>query len=57
MKREKVIEAVNDMPQEFELELLMEKLIFVEKVEKGLKQLEEGKTVLHAEVKEMTKKW
>lgn len=57
MKREKVIEAVNDMPQEFELEVLMEKLIFVEKVEKGLKQLEEGKTVLHTEVKEMTKKW
>ena len=43
--------------QEFDLEELMEKLIFVEKVEQGLKYIEEGKTVDHAQVKEMVKKW
>ena len=57
MKRDKVIEAVKELPQEFDLEELMEKLIFVEKVEQGLKQLDEGKTVDHAQVKEMVKKW
>lgn len=57
MKREKVIEAVKELPQEFDLEELMEKLIFVEKVEQGLKQLDEGKTVDHAQVKEVVKKW
>ena len=57
MKREKVIDAVKELPQEFDLEELMERLIFVEKVEQGLKQLEEGKTVDHAQVKEMVKKW
>ena len=57
MKREKVIDAVKELPQEFDLEGLMEKLIFVEKVEQGLKQLEEGKTVDHEQVKEMVKKW
>ena len=57
MKREKVIDAVKELPQEFDLEELMEKLIFVEKVEQGLKQLEEGKTVDHEQVKEMVKKW
>lgn len=57
MKREKVIDAVKELPQEFDLEELMEKLIFVEKVEQGLKQLDEGKTVDHARVKEMVKKW
>ena len=56
MKREKVIDAVKELPQEFDLEELMEKLIFVEKVEQGLKQLEEGKTVDHAQVKEMVKR-
>jgi predicted transcriptional regulator len=35
----------------------MEKLIFVEKVERGLKQLDEGKTVDHPQIKEMVKKW
>lgn len=57
MKREKVIDAVKELPQEFDLEELIEKLIFVEKVDQGLKQLEEGKTVDHSQVKEMVKKW
>ena len=57
MKREKVIDAIKELPQEFDIEELMEKLIFVEKVEQGLKQLDEGKTVDHAQVKEVVKKW
>jgi hypothetical protein len=57
MKREKVMETVNELPPEFELDELLEKLIFVEKVEKGLKQLDEGKTVSHVKVKDMIKKW
>jgi hypothetical protein len=57
MKREKAIKAVEELPQEFNLEELMEKLVFVEKVELGLKQLDEGKTVSHAQVKEIIKKW
>ncbi len=57
MKREKALEAVKDLPQEFELEDLIEKLVFMEKVEEGLKQLDQGKTVDHSTVKEMVKKW
>jgi hypothetical protein len=57
MKREKVMDVVRELPQEFGLEELMEKLIFLEKVEQGLKQLEEGKVTDHVKVKEMVKKW
>ena len=57
MKRDKAIETIKELPNEFDLEELIEKLVFVEKVEKGLKQLEEGKTVAHETVKEITKKW
>jgi hypothetical protein len=57
MKREKVIDAVNELPQEFDLDELIEKLILVEKVEQGLKQLDEGKTIDYAQVKELVKKW
>jgi predicted transcriptional regulator len=57
MKRDKAIETVKEFPQEFELEDLIERLVFLEKVEKGLKQVEHGKTVPHEKVKEMTKKW
>jgi hypothetical protein len=53
-KREKVINAVKELPQEFAIEELAETLIFVEKVEQGLSQLEEGKTVEHPQVKELS---
>ncbi len=53
MSREKVIEAIKKFPQEFQLEELMERLIFIENVEKGLKPLEEGKTLPHQTVREM----
>ncbi len=57
MKREKVIETVREFPQEFDLEELIERLVFVEKVEKGLAQINEGKTLPHEQVKEIVKKW
>ena len=57
MKREKVIDTVKGLPQEFELEELLEKLIFVEKVESGLKQLETGQIVSHGRLKEIVRKW
>jgi hypothetical protein len=53
MNREKAIAALQELPQEFNLEELMEKLIFAEKV----KQLDENKTVSHENVKDMIKKW
>ncbi|MEO6405355.1 MAG: hypothetical protein ABIY51_14405 [Ferruginibacter sp.] len=57
MKRDKVMDTVKEFPKEFELEDLIEKLVFVEKVEKGLAQTKEGKTVSHENVKEIAKKW
>ena len=47
MKRDKAIETVKEFPQEFELEDLIERLVFVEKVEKGLQQVQQGKTIPH----------
>ena len=57
MKKEDVIEAMRELPQNFELESLLEKLVFIEKVEKGLLQLEQGITISHDVVKEMSKQW
>ena len=56
MKKESVIEAMKELPQDFELENLLEKLVFMEKVEAGLLQLEQGNTISHEEVIEMTKR-
>ena len=57
MKRDKAIDTIKELPKEFELEALMEKLVFVEKVEQGLAQLKKGKTIPHEKVKEVAKKW
>ncbi len=56
MNREKVIATVNEMPQDFDLEILMERLIFMEKVEKGLQQLDSGNTSPNQGVKQSLKK-
>jgi len=57
MKRDKAIDTIKEFPKEFELEALLEKLVFVEKVEQGLTQLKKGKTTSHEKVKEIVKKW
>ncbi|MEY4658782.1 MAG: hypothetical protein RJB36_548 [Bacteroidota bacterium] len=57
MKREKVIEALKELPKEFELDVLLEKLVFVEKVNKGLSQIKKAKTLTHDKVKETVLKW
>lgn len=57
MNKEKLLATINDMPHDFDLEVLMERLIFIEKVEKGLEQLESGNTITHGQVKQRVKEW
>ncbi len=45
------------MPEEFDLEELIERLIVINKIEKGLKDSEEGRVILNNKVKEKVKKW
>ena len=57
MKKNKVIETINSLPAEFSLEDLIDRLIFIDKVEQGLIEVEEGKTKTNDEVKEASSKW
>jgi hypothetical protein len=57
MKKDKAIAVFNEMPAEFDIEVLIERLIFVEKVEAGLKQVEQEKVKSHQTVKEISEKW
>lgn len=57
MRRERVIESIKELPNEFELETIIERLIFIDKVEKGLQQANEGNSISHEEVKNRIKKW
>ena len=57
MKKTTVLSAVNELPNNFKLDDLMERLIIVEKIEEGLKEAKEGKTISHEKVKKMVSKW
>lgn len=57
MTKDKVIEAVKELPQEFDLDELIERLIFIDKVEKGFQQLDKGETKSHEEAKRIIKSW
>ena len=57
MTKEALIKVVNDLPDEFELEDLLDKLIFMGKVEKGIEQIKEGKGIPLEEAKRISKTW
>jgi hypothetical protein len=57
MKRTNVISVLNELPKEFPLDELLERLLVIEKIEKGLSDLKEGKTISHAKVKKEAAKW
>jgi predicted transcriptional regulator len=55
--REKVIQIVQDLPEDASVEDAMEKLLLLAKIERGIEQADSGQTVSHAEVKERMAKW
>ncbi len=48
----RVIDAVNDLPEDATVEDAMERLYFLAKVEEGLRQAEAGQTVSSEEAKQ-----
>ena len=58
MKKAAVIETLNSFDDEFDAEKLIEKLLFIEKIEDGLKDVQEGKILDFKEVKQkFADKW
>ena len=58
MKKETILQAINEFPKEVNLNALFEQLIVKEKIEKGLLQIENSQTVTHVDViAHFNKKW
>lgn len=57
MKKSTAISAIEELPKEFELDILLERLVVIEKIDKGLADLKSGKIVSHDSVKKLAKKW
>ena len=52
----KIIRAVEELPEDATIEDAIERLVFLHKIEVGLKQVEEGKTVSLDEVEARLKR-
>lgn len=55
--KDKVLEVLTDLPDTFSIDDLVERLIVLDKIEKGLQEVKEGKVVDHKEVKEKLGRW
>ena len=55
--RERVIQAVQDLPEDASLEDAMERLLLLAKIERGIQQADSEQTITHTQVKERMAKW
>ena len=57
MKKTTVISALNELPKEFNLDELLERLLVIEKIDEGIKEAKAGKTITHESAKKIIAKW
>ena len=55
--KHRVLKAIEELPQDATFEDVMERVYFLYKIDKGLKQVEVGETMSHEETMERTKTW
>lgn len=55
--KEKVLNAVTELPQNADFEEILERLYFLYKVETGLQQVQSGDTLTHSQVMLSLKTW
>ncbi|MDR2680552.1 MAG: hypothetical protein LBC47_07060 [Tannerella sp.] len=57
LTREKVFDALEQMPEHFSIDQLFDKLIFINKVETGLSQSAQGRVNTKEQAKEKLSGW
>lgn len=57
MNKETILAALNELPAQVTLDEVIERLVFIEKVEEGLRQSNAGHTISQEEVKKLAKSW
>ena len=55
--KEKLKEQIDKLPDSFSIEELIDRLIFIDKLEKRIQQSESGEVVNEDQLKEEMKKW
>ncbi|MFO7924345.1 MAG: hypothetical protein R6U58_11700 [Bacteroidales bacterium] len=57
LTKNKVKTSIENLPDSFSIDQLIDQLIFLEKIEEGIKQSEEGKVISNEDIKVIIDKW
>ena len=57
MRKSSVIESINKLPDEFSIDEIIERLIIIEKIEKGRQDVKDGKVNTEDQAKAKLSKW
>lgn len=57
LTKEKVKKTIDRLSDSFTVDQVIEELVVLDKIEKGLKEVEEGKVYSTQQVKDQLKKW
>lgn len=57
LTKEKIKSVIDTLPENFTIEDVMEELIIIDKIEQGLKDIEDGNVYTTEELKQKLSKW
>jgi hypothetical protein len=57
LTKEKIIESLKDLPENFSIDELFDRIILLNKIEVGLQQIKSGKVNTTAQAREKLAKW
>ena len=57
LTREEVIKSINELPEEFSFDEILDRLLLLDKIEIGLEQSQSGNTMSTEEAKKQLAKW
>jgi hypothetical protein len=57
LSKEKILQSINELPDQFSMEELFERIILLQKIELGLEQSKNEQVLTAPQAKEKLKKW
>lgn len=57
MNKTTLLNAINDFPNDFDLDELLEKLVVIDKIDEASKGIDNGESISHEELKKITASW
>ena len=57
INKKKLLSTIKELPEQFSLDVLLDRILLLEKIDIGLSQASQGKTLTTTEAKDKLKKW